>query len=262
MSEPSTDAQSRVPLNLRIPVELRDVIDRTAESAGQTRTDFILGAARGGRSPARPRLARRERRGACRLPRPPRRTARPQRRPASHAAHARALGRRRMTLRAPEPLTAAHAIAGFDCGEESLNDWLRRRALANQARGASRSFVCCDADGTVVGYYALAASSIAASGAPGRMRRNMPDPIPVVVLARLAVDLRARGRQLGRALVRDALLRTLRAAGDIGIKGVIAYALSEPARAFCLRTGFAPSPLAEMTLMATIADLRAVLGEQ
>lgn len=100
---------------------------------------------------------------------------------------------------APEPLAAGHILEAFDSGVASLDDWLRRRAMQNQTSGASRTFVACES-GQVIAYYALAASAVAPSEAPGRFRRNMPDPIPVVVLARLAIDRSHQGHGLGRAL--------------------------------------------------------------
>jgi GNAT superfamily N-acetyltransferase len=161
-------------------------------------------------------------------------------------------------LQAPQPLTADHAPGGFDSGVPSLDDWLRRRALLNQASGASRTFVVCDG-ATVVAYYALAASAVAPSAAPGRFKRNMPDPIPVVVLARLAIDRVQQGRGLGRALFQDAAKRVIHAAETIGIRGLIVHAISEEAKAFYLRLGLGPSPLDAMTLMTTIADLKSSL---
>jgi GNAT superfamily N-acetyltransferase len=161
-------------------------------------------------------------------------------------------------LQAPQPLTDQHALGDFDSGVPSLDEWLRRRALHNQLSGASRSFVLCDA-GVVVAYYALAASAVAPDAAPGRFRRNMPDPIPVVVLARLAIARSHQGRGLGRALFQDAAHRVMHAADSIGIRGLLVHAISEPARAFYLRLGLAPSPLDAMILMATIADLQLAL---
>ena len=159
-------------------------------------------------------------------------------------------------LRAPEPLTPDHDIAGFGCGVASLDHWLQRRAAANQASGASRTFVVCE-DTRVVGYYALASSAVVPAATPGRFRRNMPDPVPVVVLGRLAVAISHRGLGLGRALFQDAALRVIHAADAIGIRGLVVHALSEEAKAFYLRLGLDESPLDPMTLMVTVADLQA-----
>lgn len=161
-------------------------------------------------------------------------------------------------LRAPEPLTPTHDIAGFDCGVASLNHWFERRAAANQVSGASRTFVLCE-DRKAVGFYALASSAVVPAAAPGRFRRNMPDPVPVVVLGRLAVATSNHGQGLGRALFQDAALRVVHAADAIGIRGMVVHALSEEARDFYLRLGLDASPLDPMTLMVTIADLRAAL---
>jgi GNAT superfamily N-acetyltransferase len=161
-------------------------------------------------------------------------------------------------LSAPESLTADHAIGGFDSGVASLDDWLMRRALQNQVSGASRSFVLCDG-GLVVAYYALAASSVAADAAPGRFRRNMPDPIPVVVLARLAIARSHQGLGIGRALFQDAALRVVHAADAVGIRGLLVHAISEEAKAFYLRLGLVVSPIEPMSLMVTVADLKAAL---
>jgi|SRR5690606_25774993 len=160
-------------------------------------------------------------------------------------------------LRAPEPFQADHDTHGFDCGVASLNTWLTRRALANQVSGASRTFVACEGK-KVVGYYALASSAVAPAAAPGRFRRNMPDPVPVVVLGRLAVATSHHGKGLGRALFRDAALRVVQAADAIGIRGMVVHALSDEAKAFYLGLGLDESPLDPMTLMVTVADLRAV----
>lgn len=161
-------------------------------------------------------------------------------------------------LRAPEPLTVQHALGNFDSGVLSLDDWLRRRAMQNQASGASRTFVACD-DARVAGYYALAASAVAPDAATGRFRRNMPDPVPVAVLGRLAIDRSFHGRGLGRALFRDAALRVLAAADSIGIRGMLVHAISDEAKAFYVGLGLDVSPLEPMTLMATVADLKASL---
>lgn len=162
-------------------------------------------------------------------------------------------------LSAPEPLANHHELAAFDSGTASLDEWLKRRAAENQVSGASRTFVVSD-DKKVVGYYALASSAVALAAAPGRFRRNMPDPIPVVVLGRLAVARSHQGQGLGRALFRDAGLRLVHAAETIGIRGLLVHALDEEAKTFYLRLGLEVSPLEPMTLMVTVADLRAALG--
>ena len=161
-------------------------------------------------------------------------------------------------LRAPEPLSSEHDLGVFDCGVASLYAWLVRRAKANQASGASRVFVVCD-DEEVVGYYALASSAVLPASTPGRFRRNMPDPIPVVVLGRPAVATSHGGQGLGRLLFQDAALRVVHAAEAIGIRGMVVHALSAEARDFYLRLGLHESPLDPMTLMVTVADLRAAL---
>ena len=141
---------------------------------------------------------------------------------------------------------------------ESLDVWLKRRALKNQITGASRTFVICEST-SVMAYYALASSAVVVNAAPGRFRRNMPDPIPVVVLARLAVDVGWHGRRIGRAMVRDACMRVLQAAETIGIRGIVVHALSKEAKTFYEHVGFEPSPLEPMTLMVTLSDLKACL---
>jgi GNAT superfamily N-acetyltransferase len=164
-------------------------------------------------------------------------------------------------LHSPEPLNPQHDTAGFDCGVASLSSWLQRRAAANQVSGASRTFVSCEGS-KVVGYYALAASAVVPAAAPGRFRRNMPDPVPVVVLGRLAVATSHHGLGLGRALFLDAALRVVHAADAIGIRGMVVHALSEEAKAFYARLGLDESPLNPMTLMTTLTDLREALKGQ
>ncbi|HMH66816.1 MAG TPA: GNAT family N-acetyltransferase [Pinirhizobacter sp.] len=147
-------------------------------------------------------------------------------------------------------------LDGFTSGVENLDSWLKRRALRNQSTGASRTFVACR-NSRVLAYYALASSAINVDASPGRFRRNMPDPVPVVVLGRLAVDQSLQGRGIGRGLVRDASLRVIQAADTIGIRGMIVHALSEEAKSFYERVGFEPSPLDSMVLMVTLSDLKA-----
>src|SRR5437773_11805345 len=117
----------------------------------------------------------------------------------------------------PERLTPDHDVGAFDSGVAPLDDWLKRRALPSEEAGGSRTFVI-GAAGRVVGYYALAAGAVEQISAPGRVRRNMPDPVPVMVLGRLAVDREYQGRRIGEGLLRDAILRTLQAAEFGGIR--------------------------------------------
>jgi GNAT superfamily N-acetyltransferase len=164
-----------------------------------------------------------------------------------------------LTTSAPELLAGHHELGAFDCGVEALNVWLKRRALANQTSGASRTFVICSKN-TVVGYYALASGAVDIAAAPGRVRRNVPDPIPVALLARLAIDRGHQGRGLGRALFRDAGMRVAHAADAIGIRAILVHAISADARAFYLALGFEPSPVDPMMLMVTLPDLRRSLA--
>jgi GNAT superfamily N-acetyltransferase len=162
-------------------------------------------------------------------------------------------------LRPPELFCDHHLLRDFSSREDVLDGWLRKRALANQASGASRTYVICAGD-EVVGYYALASGAITIASAPGRFRRNMPDPIPVAILARLAVDRRWQRKGIGRALFRDATMRVAYAADVIGIRGIVVHAISESAKDFYLALGFDQSPLEPMTLMVTLKDIRAVLA--
>lgn len=163
-----------------------------------------------------------------------------------------------MTFGAPSPIDDGHDLSTFSCGQPSLDEWLRRRALANQKGGASRTFVVCIGS-RVVAYYALAAGAIACADATGRFRRNMPDPVPVAILARLAIDAGFQKQGLGRALFRDASLRILNAADAIGIRGLLIHAISDEAASFYHALGAESSPADPRTLMVTLADLQSTL---
>lgn len=154
-----------------------------------------------------------------------------------------------LLLSTPQPLAASHIISEFDCGEASLDDWLKRRALINQVSGASRTFVVVDQDKRVCGYYALAAGAVAHQLATGAVRRNMPDPIPVLILARLAVDRHAQGIKLGAGLLQDAVNRAGSVALNAGVRALVVHALNEKARAFYEYYGFGISPIHPLTLM-------------
>ena len=154
-----------------------------------------------------------------------------------------------------QPLAQVHDLAAFDCGQPLLNDWLKRRAFSNQVTGASRTFVLVGERNQVLGYYALAAGAVAHADDAGSVRRNMPDPIPVMVLGRLAVDLSCQGRQYGSALLRDAVLRTVNVSENIGIRALLVHALDDQARDFYLRRGFEASPINPYTLMLKITGI-------
>ena len=165
-----------------------------------------------------------------------------------------------MALSRPGLLADHHAHESFASGEGSLDDWLRRRARANQLSGASRTYVVSE-DNRVVGYYALASGAVATApdAVPGRLRRNMPDPVPIVILGRLAVDRAWQGRGIGHGLFRDAAQRVVQAADTIGIRGILVHAISEEARRFYLAFGFDECAGQPMMLVVTLADLRAAL---
>ena len=154
-----------------------------------------------------------------------------------------------LQLSAPQPLAATHLLDGFSCGETSLDEWLTRRALANQSSGASRTFVVTNQDGRVFGYYAMAAGAVSHQLATSGARRNLPDPVPVMVLARLAVAQRAQGIKLGAALLQDAVHRAVAVSQNAGVRALLVHALHERARQFYAHYGFQQSPQHPMTLM-------------
>lgn len=157
-----------------------------------------------------------------------------------------------LQLSPPESLTAGHKLSEFACGELLLDDWLKRRALANHLSGASRTFVVADSNRQVFGYYALASGAVAHPEATSTVRRNMPDPVPVMVLARLAVDQHAQGLKLGAALLQDAVGRARSVAQNAGVRAVLVHALNNHARQFYEHYGFQSSPIHPMTLMLRV----------
>jgi len=161
-------------------------------------------------------------------------------------------------LRAPERLTARHDLARFDCGDAGLNDWLRRRALKNEG-GSSRTYVVCAGD-AVAGFYCLAAGAVMRAEAPGALRRNMPEQVPVVLIGRLAVDGNHQGQGVGAGLLKDALLRALSIAEAIGVRAILVHALNDRAAAFYARYGFMPSPIDPQTLLLPMETAAAALG--
>ena len=128
-------------------------------------------------------------------------------------------------------LTSEHDVAPFCCGIPSLDDWLQKRALKNQGSNASRTFVICK-NRRVIGYYALATGSVERLIAPGAIARNMPEPIPLIVLGRLAIDARYQRQRLGGALLKDAMLRTLSIAQNVGVRGLLVHSISKRQNSF------------------------------
>ena len=153
----------------------------------------------------------------------------------------------------PEPILNAHSLDTFDCGNLTLNQWLKRHAMVNEMSGASRTFVICE-NRRVIGFYALATGSVRREDAPGKIKRRMPDPIPVMVLGRLAVELSWQKRGVGAGLLKDAVLRTLTVSKQAGIRALLVHALSEQARNFYLQYGFQESPLNHMILLLNLMD--------
>ena len=164
-------------------------------------------------------------------------------------------------LTAPQPLAERHHLADFDSGEPSLDDWLRRRAAKNQVNGSSRTYVVCEGD-TVIGYYCLAAGALGHAEASSALKRNRPDPIPVLVLGRLAIHKDHHQKGIGTALLNDAIRRAIQAAEIAGITALLVHAISEQARRFYLSRGFIKSPIKPMTLCLMLSTVQQALREQ
>ena len=160
-----------------------------------------------------------------------------------------------LQLSAPEPLSASHCLDEFECGEAVLDEWLKRRAMANQLSGASRTFVVADQDRRICGYYAMAAGAVSHQMATSSVRRNMPDPVPVMVLARLAVDRRAQGVKLGASLLQDAVNRAVSVSHNAGVRALLVHALNDRAKQFYEHYGFEASPAHPMTLMLRLSSV-------
>jgi GNAT superfamily N-acetyltransferase len=161
----------------------------------------------------------------------------------------------------PRPILAEDETADFASGEPSLDEWLRRRALTNQAAGASRCFVTCR-DGRVVGYYALATGSVQRITTSRRVGQGMPDPVPVILLGRLAVDQKEQGHGLGSQLLRDAITRAVTAAEIVGVRAILVHALHDRARDFYVHYGFEDSPTDPLHLYLLMKDARALIGRR
>ena len=160
----------------------------------------------------------------------------------------------------PERIQPTHDVETFDCGQPTLDNWLRKRALENEKTGASRTYVVCY-EKKVVGYYSLATGSVVHADAASKIRRNMPDPIPVMVLGRLAVDINHQGKGIGKGLIKDAVMRTQQASEIAGIRAILVHALDEEAKKYYVeQCGFMSSPIHPLTLMVTLADVQKSLG--
>jgi len=165
----------------------------------------------------------------------------------------------RSQISPPERLSQEHDLTAFDSTEPVLDDWLRRRALRNEVNGASRTYVVC-VGRRVIAYYAICTGAVVHAYAPGRVKRNMPDPVPVIVLGRLAVDRCFQGSGIGTNLLRDALLRTLQVAEAAGVRALLVHCISNDARRFYVKYGFIESPLDPMTVMMTTMEAAKMLS--
>lgn len=163
-------------------------------------------------------------------------------------------------LSAPQPLADHHQLADFSSGEISLDDWLQRRAARNQTKGSSRTYVVCEGD-KVISCYCLAAGAIGHAEAPSAVKRNRPDPVPVLVLGRLAIHKDHQQKGIGTALLNDAIRRAIQAADIAGVTALLVHAISEQARRFYLSRGFIESPVQPMTLLLMLATVDRALRE-
>lgn len=160
-----------------------------------------------------------------------------------------------LAISAPSPLTDEHRLEGFRCTSPELAKWLIERARKNHREGASRCFVVCDEQQHVIGYYALSAGAVSHEKEPGRVRRNMPDPIPVAVLGRLGVHADWTGHGIGSGLLKDAILRTVQTARELGIRALLCHAVDDAAKDFYLQRGFIQSPIEPLTVMLSLSRL-------
>lgn len=156
----------------------------------------------------------------------------------------------------PEPLAGHHRLDEFNCGESSLDEWLKKRAIANQLSGASRTFVVSDQHQRVCGYYAMAAGAVTHQMATSAVRRNMPDPIPVMVLARLAVATHSQGVKLGASLLQNAVNRAVAVSHNAGVRALLVHALHERAKRFYENYGFQASPAHPLVLMLRLGGIK------
>ena len=165
-----------------------------------------------------------------------------------------------MTLRAPEPLAAQHRLEGFDCGKPALNEWLLRHARQAQGSGSAKTFVVADADARVAGFFSLTVGQVDTLEAPARIRKGMGQyPVPVVILARLAVSREHQGSGIGVGMLQDAIRRTLLIAEQAGVRAMLTHPIDEDAARFYTRFGFIASPLREQQLLLLLKDAKKVV---
>lgn len=156
-------------------------------------------------------------------------------------------------ITAPTLITEKHDVSLFSCEHESLSAWLKEKGLKNSLSGSSKTYVVCTEDGlSVIGYYALAAGAVNSAEAPSKIRRNSPNPIPVIVLGRLAVHGQHEGQGIGKGLLKEAILRSKEAADLVGAKAILCHAIDEKAKAFYLKHGFLESPIQPLTVMLSL----------
>jgi ribosomal protein S18 acetylase RimI-like enzyme len=160
----------------------------------------------------------------------------------------------------PRPITANDDTSGFDCGRQPLNSWLQVRAIKNETAGASRTFISVEREsGLIAGYYCLAASSLGLEDAPSRLARNMPSPIPIILIGRLAVDTRFGGMGLGASLLQDAILKGIEAARIVGARAFLVHAIDDSAQSFYERFGFALVPESERAMYLLASDAESTI---
>lgn len=167
-----------------------------------------------------------------------------------------------MTPERPRPISANDDPSGFNCGVDSLDRYLVERAIVNNDSDLGRCYICIDRDsGSIIGYYTLSAVAIWHSELPGKLRRNAPNPIPAILLGRLAVALSGQGKGIGSLLLRDAILTTIAAADLIGAKVMLVHAIDDPAANYYRKFGFQPSPTDPLHLYLLLADARKSVEE-
>lgn len=166
-----------------------------------------------------------------------------------------------MAISKPGQLNDEHKLENFSCTSSELAKWLMERAHKNHREGASRCFVVCDESKNVVGYYALSSGSVSHEQVPGKLKRNMPHPIPVVVLGRLAVHAEHMRKGIGKGLLKDAIERVLQISEDLGVRALLCHAIDDEAKAFYMQHGFVESPTDKMTVMLSLKDARELLSQ-